>query len=248
MWFILFIDICVIFVGVIYLTIEWLFKRIKRFFNKKKRNEISLSLHRETCGADMLASEIKIPNKKIEVERRAYDARFFGNFTQQLHNNKKTCGANMLASGIKIPNKKIEVVRPKIMRQKNNLSMVSDSVSKTIHRQNPIPTFYRQIFIKLNSKTITLEVKLSDTILILKEKIFNREGIIVDQQRMVYSGKDLENKRTLYDYNINKEATIELLPRLTFYVEEYIDMWKNDESHVLSVIMDGERMRLNNQR
>ena len=55
----------------------------------------------------------------------------------------------------------------------------------------------------------------SDTILSLKEKIYRRENIKVAHQRMVYAGKNLENKKTLYDYNINKESTIVLLPRFS---------------------------------
>ena len=79
-----------------------------------------------------------------------------------------------------------------------------------------LPANAMQIFVTPQGFTmITIDVEPSDTVENVKQKVQDRIGIAVENQRLIYAGKELENNRTLSDYNIQKEAILQVIIEVT---------------------------------
>ena len=99
--------------------------------------------------------------------------------------------------------------------------VIPDSVSGTDPEEPEMQIFVNTML----GDIITLEVSSGDNISVVKEKIQDELDVTPDEQELFYAGELLEDDCTLGEYNIQNEATLYLIYRLSgiTYIDEYGD-------------------------
>jgi ubiquitin len=112
-----------------------------------------------------------------------------------------------------------------------------------------------QLFVKtLTGKTVSIEIEEGESIEDVKAKIAEKEGIPPEQQRIIFGGQQLQDGKTVDDYNIGDDATLHLVLRLRGGLKNILDKalgkgaFRVDESFVtsnLTGITEQERELMN---
>ena len=146
---------------------------------------------------------IKYPNSEIkEIRTDLYNTGF--ELLEELGNNAIEMNSGFSVKyNLFFKDKKLEL--NKLLKN----SIEKEDLIKLVERNN-----VQILFNNLNETTTTFEAEFSDEVGLFKYFVQLKEGIPFSEQRLLFSGKQLEDNRTLADYNIKKHSTIYLILRL----------------------------------
>jgi large subunit ribosomal protein L40e len=101
----------------------------------------------------------------------------------------------------KINSKSVQQNHAQISATANNFYKYVQERDLEYRGQESYPIYVRL----LDAVTVVLKVYSSDCIAMIKYIIKDNEGIPIDQQRLTYAGKRLDDERTLSNYNIKSD-------------------------------------------
>ena len=168
----------------------------------KKYPTISFTLNEKS--KDKMINEQNMFIEKLQKEN--YDLKKeFNNLKLKIANYEKNKNKNILVE-IVINN----IVKKNITFKSNDtINILIELVEQEFNFKN------KYSYYEISGKTITLDLNGNDTVLDIKRKIQNKEGISsIEHQRIIYAGRQLEDNKTILDYQIKSESTFHLVMKL----------------------------------
>ena len=108
----------------------------------------------------------------------------------------------------------IEYLRPTRLRLCAQLEKIRQRKARDDLKELEEGTAFQVFIQNLKGKTLIIVVRKEDSVQDLKEKIRDKEAVPPDDQQIIYGGKQLQDNKTLSDYDISKDATLHLVIRL----------------------------------